>query len=642
MAKIPAEKQRSIERVADREKRRDAKEREKIAKSVSTVDSFINFTQKMGVGADNPLSTASYGFNPVTRTRTRLEFIHRGSWIGGMAVDIPAEDMTRAGAELDTQLDPEQMKKIHACAVELRVWHSLCSAIKWGRLYGGGLAVMMIDGQRYDTPLRLETIGKDQFKGLLVFDRWMLDPSMNDLVTEQCPDIGLPKFYNVLGDAPALPRMKIHYSRCIRFTGIELPYYQRVQENLWSISVLERLYDRMLAFDSATTGAAQLVYKAWLRTYKIKDLRSIVAAGGQGLNAMVRYVDMMRRFQNIEGVTLLDAEDDMTAMQHSAFGGLSDVILQFGQQLSGALGIPLVRLFGQSPAGLNATGESDLRMYYDNINKIQNSDLLIPVTRIYQAIAKSKGVQLPEGTLVKFNSLWQLTDKEKAEIAEITGRAVGDAEERGLISQKTAMQELKQSSRVTGVFSNISDEDIDSAEETLPPAGEAAASQEHEQAMALATAKLDEKGENKSKTADAAVDSISGMKRAHDLDVIVENEKGSTRRGAGWEARLAADYGYVRRTKGSDGDELDCFIGPNPESNKVFVISQRHLDGPLAGQFDEFKCLLGFDDLPTALLAYTGSYSDDRGLERIEKLDAMDVNDFKKWIESSGQKALAH
>jgi phage-related protein (TIGR01555 family) len=241
------------------------------------MDSFVNFAQKMGVGADNPMTSSTYGFNPITRIRVTLEWMHRGSWLAGVAVDVVADDMTRAGVDLIGDLDPDDMETLQEAAVTLGIENSINDTVKWGRLYGGALAVMMIDGQDMATPLRLDTIGKGQFKGLLVLDRWMVEPSLNQLVTDPGPFIGLPKFYTITADAPALPRAKIHYTRCIRMEGIRLPYWQRLQENLWGISVLERLYDRMIAFDSATTGAAQLVFKSYLRTYKIKDLRQIAA-----------------------------------------------------------------------------------------------------------------------------------------------------------------------------------------------------------------------------------------------------------------------------------------------------------------------------------------------------------------------------
>lgn len=148
--------------------------------------------------------------------------------------------------------------------------------------------------------------------------------------------------------------------------------------------------------------------------------------------------------------------------------------------------------------------------------------------------------------------------------------------------------------------------------------------------------------EEKKPGAKDSIDSIAGLKLAHDLDVIVEHEKGSVRRGVGWEAKLAADYGYIRRTNGVDGDEVDCFIGSNPKSEKVWVIEQRHIDGPLKGTADEFKVMLGFDDMAAALRAYTDSYSDDLGLERIKEVVSMNPTGLKQWLQVSGQNRLAH
>ena len=208
-------------------------------------------------------------------------------------------------------------------------------------------------------------------------------------------------------------------------------------------------------------------------------MRELSAAGGDAVNALTRYVDMMRRFQGIEGITLLDANDSMEATTHGGFSGLSDALQQFGQQLSGALQIPLVRLFGQSPMGFNS-GDSDLRNYYDNIRQQQIKQLLVPVTRIYRAIAASEDIELPEGFGVEFKSLWQMSDLDKANVASTVAQAVQGVESAGLISQASAMKELRQSSEKTGVFTNITDEEIEEAEVALPPSGEGLMSNQEE------------------------------------------------------------------------------------------------------------------------------------------------------------------
>ncbi|EPF6052517.1 DUF1073 domain-containing protein, partial [Acinetobacter baumannii] len=304
---------------------------------------------------------------------------------------------------------------------------------------------------------------------LMVLDRWMVQPTLEDLVTEMGPDYGKPKYYDVITDSVGLCNQRIHYSRVIRMDGVELPYWQSITENLWGQSVIERLEDRLTIFDSATLGAGQLVYKAHLRTYKVKKLREIIAAGGKFYDALVKQIQEIRMWQSNEGMTLMDADDAFETHQYS-FTGLDNLLLQFGQQISGATGIPLVRLFGQSPAGLNATGESDLANYYDNINQQQEGRLRTPLQVLYAVLHMSVlGKPLPDSFSFKFASLWQLDDEKKANVAKGVTDAVLAAEEAGLIKRSTALKELRQSSEVTGVFSHITDEEIKEADDEDPP-----------------------------------------------------------------------------------------------------------------------------------------------------------------------------
>ena len=465
MPRVSAKSTARIEASAERT-RAKAAVRDK-AKGWKTTDSFQNLIAQIGIQTDNVSSAGTYGFNPITRQRALLEWIHRGSWVAGLAVDIIPDDMTRNGVEV-MGVDPDDAERIQELAQILDVWGRLRDAAAWGRLYGGALAVHMVDGQDYSTPLRIKTIGKDQYKGLFVLDRWMVVPAVNDLVQEPGPDLGKPKYYTVTVDAPGLRQQRIHHTRCIRMDGIRLPYWQKVTENMWSESVLERVYDRLLAFDSTTSGAAQLVYKSYLRTYAVKGMRELASAGGPALAGLASYITMMARFQSIEGVTLIDSEDKFEAHQHSAFSGLAEILIHFGQQISGAIQIPLVRLFGQSPAGLNSTGDSDLRTYYENVANQQNRDLKVGVTQTFRMIAQSLGVKVDEGYSIKFKPLWLLTETDRANIAQTLTTTIAAGADMG-VSPQVMLKELRESSDITGVWGNISDEDIEAAETEPPP-----------------------------------------------------------------------------------------------------------------------------------------------------------------------------
>jgi hypothetical protein len=432
-------------------------------------DSFRNFAAGIGYGTNNISSGGTYGYNPITQYRPLLEWMHRGQGLCGTIVDCVADDMTRAGIDIKGEMKPEDIEQVNESAVTLGIWNSTNEVIKWSRLYGGSIGVILIDGQDLSTPFRIETVGKGQFKGILPLDRWMVTPSVEDTIKEFGPNYGLPKFYSVVATAPALIGMRIHHSRCMRLGGIKLPWWQAITLQFWGESIYERIWDILLALNSSTQGIAQLMYKLHLRTYSVEGLRNLVSSGGPGLAGLMAQVNFMRSTQSNEGMTLLDSKDKMENFQNNSVSGASDVLIHFMEQISGAVQIPLVRLLGQSPAGLNATGEADLRTYYDEIARQQKSTLTVPITTVYRCIVQSLGMEWPDGTTIGFKPLWQLDSTQKADVATKITDNVTKLTEAGIFSNQTALKELKQSSEETGFGSNISDEDINNAESEPAP-----------------------------------------------------------------------------------------------------------------------------------------------------------------------------
>jgi len=445
-----------------------------VTQAVRTLDSFQNAAAQVGWGTNNQSSASQYALSYQSRDRINLEAAYRGSWVVRSAVDAMPEDMTRCGIEM-SGLEPDEIALIDRDMMRLAIWDALCDDGKWANLYGGCLAVMLIDGQDFATPLRVETIAKDQFKGLLILDRWMVSPPVGEVVTEFGPDMGKPVYYNVIADYAAIPKAKIHYSRVIRMDGMDLPFYQRVAENGWGLSVLEPMWDRLIAFDSASVGAGQLIYKAHLRTMTIDGLRDIIAAGGPALAGLTAQIKYTREAQTNEGMTLVDAKDKFEAHTYT-FSGLSDMLTQFAQQLCGALGMPFTRLFGQSPTGLNATGEGEMKQWHEKVKQNQERRLRNPLHRLLSVMSMSTlGKPLPDDFSFEFRNLQEMSEKEKSEIAKSTVDAVTAAVDANLLTVSAGMKELKASAPNTGMFGGITDEAIAEAEkqeENAPPPGE--------------------------------------------------------------------------------------------------------------------------------------------------------------------------
>jgi phage-related protein (TIGR01555 family) len=257
----------------------------------------------------------------------------------------------------------------------------------------------------------------------------------------------------------------------IHFPGAEIPYWQRIAENYWDISVLEPCWDRMLAFDSTTQGAAQLIYKAHLRTVKVKGLRELMGTNAAAFTVIQKFFNAVRVMQSNEGFTLLDGNDEYQVDSYS-FAGLADMMTQFGQQLAGSSDIPMVRFFAQSPSGMNATGESDWRNYYDGI-KARLEKFRPAVELIYGLLYRSTlGREPKKPVTLVFKPLWQLNDQESSEITAKTVTAVSTLVDKGIYDRSMALKEIRQLSTLTGFGSKITDDDIKQAEEDAKMARE--------------------------------------------------------------------------------------------------------------------------------------------------------------------------
>lgn len=115
------------------------------------------------------------------------------------------------------------------------------------------------------------------------------------------------------------------------------------------------------------------------------------------------------------------------------------------------------------------------------------------------------------------------------------------------------------------------------------------------------------------------------------LDISIENPRGSTRSGVGengkpWSHVMTDHYGYIRRTEGADGEQVDVYLGPHPESDRVYVVDQ--IDQK-TGKFDEHKAMLGFDSEAAAVAAYKGNF--DKGW-KVGPVSAMSMDEFKAWL----------
>lgn len=438
------------------------------------LDAFTNVLARLGAGTPNLLEGTEYSLQRLSRDFNQLNALYRESWIIRRIIDVIPSDMLKNWITITSGIDPDVEKKLSISLRRTQLIDKLKRGMQWGRLYGGALGVMLVKHQGYDLsqPLRLDWIMPGDFAGLLIFDRWNgVNPSSELIEDISDPDYGYPKYYTVTDPAGG-GSVKIHHSRVIRFTGNTLPFWEEIAEMQWGASVVESVFDELKKRDNVSWNIAQLTFMANIRVLKMQDLGQLLSATDSESQAeLLRTLEAQNMLLNNMGMQVMDAADGLETHQYT-FGGLADCYQQFIMDISGAAEIPVTKLFGRSPSGLNATGESDLQNYYDMIAEKQEAVLRPILNKVLPPFIISTIGSLPKDFDFDFDPVAEPSDKERADLAKCGTDNVVAAYNAGLISQRTALKELKQQSERTGVWTNITDEDIERASDSVEQPGE--------------------------------------------------------------------------------------------------------------------------------------------------------------------------
>lgn len=438
------------------------------------LDAFTNMLARLGAGTPNLLEGTEYTTERMTRDFATLNALYRESWIVRRIVDVIPADMLKNWITITSGIEPAVEKKISLALRRTQLIDKLKRGMQWGRLYGGALGIMLVKHQGNDltTPLRLDYIMPGDFAGMLIFDRWNGVSPSSELVDDVTdPEYSYPKYYTI-SDPTNGGMVQIHHSRCIRFPGNLLPYWEELSELQWGASVIEPIMDDLKKRDNVSWNIAQLTFMANLRVLKMEDLGQLLASTDAiSQQELYNTIQAQNILMSNMGLQIMDSKDSMETHQYT-FGGLADVYQQFLMDIAGAAEMPVTKLFGRSPAGLNATGESDLQNYYDMIAEKQESYLRPILNKVLPPFIISTLGSMPDDFDFDFDPVAEPSDKERAELAKTGTDNVVAAFNAGLISQRMALQELKQQSERTGVWTNITDDDIAKASETVEVPGE--------------------------------------------------------------------------------------------------------------------------------------------------------------------------
>lgn len=430
-------------------------------KPVQTADAFSNPLFHLGYGSQSPLEATEYPLTRMTYDYALLNSLYRSNWVVQNVVGIIPDDMLREGFTVSGSISPKYQQALDRCLRQTQLYDRINEGMRWGRLYGGAAGLILIRGQEdLSKPLELDTILPGTFAGLYIVDRWSgITPGM-ELVSDLAdPDFGLPKYYDI-NMADGITVVSVHHSRIIRFVGRELPYLEKMAEMYWGESEVEALYADVVKHDNVAANMAALTFRANVDSMEVENLDQLFSVAPTAIQQ--RFWNMMQA-QNVLksnfGMQLVNKGDSVKNTQYT-FTGLQEIYDSMCLDLSGASRIPVTKLFGRAPAGLNATGESDLQNYYDYVDTLRESKLRPILEKLLPIIAMSVWGGVPEDMDIQFPPLWTPTAKEVAEIAKAKVETIIAAFQANLLDQATAQRELKKLAEETSMFDSISEETI--------------------------------------------------------------------------------------------------------------------------------------------------------------------------------------
>lgn len=361
-----------------------------------------------GLNTDRDKAAYSFYVEP-TLQPDELVNAYRGSWMARKIVDIPALDSCRNWRAW--QAEQAAIALIEAEEKRLNVRGKTLEARKKARLFGGA-AIYADFGDDASKPLDLNRLKKGGLRFLTVFTPRQLVPG--EIETDPMSEFfGMPKEFTVAGGATGQAR--IHPSRLTMFYGNELPDRDIMASAFgWGDSVLLSVITAVKQAESASANINSLIYEANVDVVSIEGLAEILKLPG-GEDKVRSLLQMNLDAKSNLRALVLDAKNTYNRKAVS-FASLPDLMDRFDQHAAGAADIPMTRFMGMSPGGMNSTGESDLRNYYDRVSASQSLEMGPAMMRLDEAVIRSATGGRDQAIHYDWNPLWQLSEKDKADI----------------------------------------------------------------------------------------------------------------------------------------------------------------------------------------------------------------------------------
>lgn len=365
-------------------------------------DNWVNLMVGLS-GTSDKTSGTYFGTVPLLDDE-ELSRVWTGAGLGKKIVSVVADDMTRNWFTINEDTDGAILKELTTIDAETEV----NIASKWARHYGGSIIVMGLDdGRKLSEPLAKTINGINWLK---TYSRSRISVMPTDIVSDpKSPYFEDIEWFNI--QKRNGHRIKVHHSRCMVFKGEPVPDTGALLTTnflYWGMSALQSVWNALTNYGGISQSVVNLMYEAVIGKLKLHNLGQVLSGGNK--EKVYERLEIINYSKSNINMMVLDEKDDF--IRDSAnMTGIPPMMDRFMMNLSAETEIPVTLLFGRSPAGENATGESDLRKYYDMIKSKQKTWLTPPLQTLVNHINSYLKV-VPDKPVIKYNGIWEPTQEE--------------------------------------------------------------------------------------------------------------------------------------------------------------------------------------------------------------------------------------
>ncbi len=386
------------------------------APGVALYDTYSNLLSGLGtVGNDKSVITGLVG--GFQFSAAGLELLYKTDFMARQVVDVPADDATRPWRVWNAEAD--KASKLFAEEERLRVRDRVRQALKHARLFGGGALIIHDGEQDWSKPFVAASVKRGGLKAVVVASRSELTANAaNQFVTDPAdPHYGLPMLWNYQSKRFVGTGNKVvHHSRLVL-----LAQGDGIEDTLrpdwwWGEPVLQTMAQDIANASGARSAATHLMQEANVDVIRTQGLLTRMDTE-QGRGQLIAAAHMMKQMKSNFSMLMLDKDQEYSRNAFS-FTGIKDIVETQHALVAAAADIPITRLLGRSPAGMNATGESDLLNYFSMLTAIQSSMLSPCMAALDEAIIRSALGDKPPEIWYDWRKPDVLTEEQRVKHAE--------------------------------------------------------------------------------------------------------------------------------------------------------------------------------------------------------------------------------